>query len=147
MTPLSGPSQRSCESPVRCLQNAPGLDVNAENSWPKTNGRRLFNRFAGDFIAATDRKGEAMTFVLAVIARQNNVSGRIVGIGIHRIGAVQRGEVGKHRSVTSRPVILPAELIISGAVLDVTRSPACGRRISERSMELSEMAAERRWQN
>ncbi len=40
ITPFSGPTQRSCESPVMARQNAPMSAVNDSSVLPTTSGRR-----------------------------------------------------------------------------------------------------------
>ena len=40
--------------------------------------------------ASTNRKGEAASFERRMISKHSNVRRRIVGIGVHRIGAVER---------------------------------------------------------
>ena len=95
MAPFSGPIQRSCESPVRRrakgAEAAPELlDVEAEHE----RGEHV-DRATDDLGAATD--GERQTVPLAgrivrvgSVGAEHDVRGRVVRIGVHRVGAVER---------------------------------------------------------
>ena len=51
-----------------------------------------------DFIATANGEGQAMPFKIAVGA-QNDIGGRVIGIGIHRIGTIERGRGGEAQVV------------------------------------------------
>ncbi|GAB3995002.1 hypothetical protein GCM10029992_11060 [Glycomyces albus] len=56
-------------------------------------GERL-DRRAADVVAASDGEGEAVAFA-AVVGVQDDVGRRVVGVGVHRVGAVEAARSGE----------------------------------------------------
>ena len=74
---------------------------------PVTSGRERVNAGDAELVAAADRERQAMAGeTIRTIGVQDDIRGRVVRIGIHRVGAIRPTDVGKRTSSTSTRVIV-----------------------------------------
>ena len=66
MTPFSGPSQRSCDSPARLCQNPPKSDVMSREVAADDEMPERLDGGGAHFVAAADRERQAVPFEPAV---------------------------------------------------------------------------------
>ena len=90
-TPFSGPSQRSCESDAS-RRYVPPRSPDDVGDVPADEAIRVdARRRRAQLVAAADREGEAVprsTVRRRLVGGQDDVGGRVVGILVHRVGAV-----------------------------------------------------------
>ena len=86
MTPFSGPSQRSCESPASSRQNAAEIGGEVLERSADDVMTEGFDCGGANLVAAPNRKRQPVAFEAAV-GLENHVRGGVIGIGVHGIGA------------------------------------------------------------
>ena len=88
---MSGPIQRSWLSPVTWRQKRPGFSRDPVEVEPDHAMRASASIAAQhDLVAAADGEGQAVALVVAV-GFENDIGGRIVGIRVHGVRAVEGG--------------------------------------------------------
>ena len=89
MAPLSGPIQRSWLSEVTWRQKRAHVGGDVLHVEPDHEVPHRTNSRAADLVAAADGEGQPVAFEPGRVRRQDDVGGRIVRIGIHRIRPVE----------------------------------------------------------
>ena len=108
MTPFSGPSHRSCESPQPTLQLPPAAR-SVGNGHPDDMGGKRADGGNGDVISTPDRESSPYPSLLqsapAVVCADRDVRHRVIGVGVIASDPSSRPRGRKAESTTSSAVI------------------------------------------
>ena len=112
MTPFSGPSQRSWLSPVSSRrERRRGRRGRSSTGSPTTSGASAWMPATCDVVAAPDGEGQPVP-LLAAAGPHDHVGGRVVGVGVHRVRAVELARGGEP------DVVRPRSRVISSVTAD-----------------------------